>query len=166
MKKIIGVGILAFVIFAITIVTVKVDIAPTVTKTFDQDAYTLKTTIANLSEFNRWDPKKIQRSDLTEHRVVNKNTGNIDLVFKDSLNNIIARYLIQKSTLDTVILEVQLDKLDPIEYVFAINPAVAGSNVTWSMNFEGNLMMSMFDVEQQLEENFIAGFKNLEAILK
>lgn len=165
MRKIIGIGIFAFIVFAVTIIAVKVDIQPSITKTFAHDAYNVKRTIADLSQFSSWDPKKIQRNDLTEHRVINNQTGNMDLVFKDSTNNIIARYLITKSSLDTIVLEVQLDNLDPIEYVFEIKPSGTGSSVKWSMNFEGNLMMAMFDVEDQLQENFKDGFANLEKLL-
>lgn len=74
-----------------------------------------------------------------------------------------ASYVIEKSAMDEVQISVNIQKVEPLLYLFKISSEGNKTRVNWTMDFEGNLMMSMFGAEDQLSETFNKGliaFKN------
>ena len=63
-------------------------------------------------------------------------------------------------------MKVGIQKIEPLTYLFKISPSENGTTINWSMDFEGNLMLYIFDAKSQLETMFLRGLKTLDNKLK
>ena len=83
----------------------------------------------------------------------------------DSLSNIIATYKVEKSNPSEVQISVDISEVDTLLYSFKLNQTESGTKITWSMDFEMNLMMSMLGAENKLEIMFSEGLNSFQETL-
>lgn len=160
-KKTIGYGILVVVLFLAALVFIPSTISPSAEIIVDSTPFSVQQTLSDINKFREWDPKAI--SDSTVSYNFSMSDGKPSLEVVDSLNRVMASYVIEKSAMDEVQISVNIQKVEPLLYVFKISSEGDKTKVNWTMDFEGNLMMSMFGAEDQLSETFSKGlisFKN------
>ncbi len=163
MKKIIGYGILICVVFFAAIALIPANFSPSVSQQINANQFTVQRTIENIEDFRLWDPKAITDSTVSFKSELKNGLPN--LVVTDSLERIMATYQVEKSTLEEVQISVNIKNVTPMMYKFHIEPNAHGCMVTWDLEFEGNLMMAMFGVEDQLEASFQKGLTSLSQLI-
>ena len=160
-KKTIGLGILACVLFLAALVFIPSTINPSAEIIVDANHFTIQQTLSDINKFREWDPKAI--SDTTVSYSFSMVDGKPSLEVVDSLNRVMASYVIEKSGMDEIQISVNIQKVEPLLYSFKISSEGNKTKVIWSMDFDGNLMMSLFGAEDQLSGTFNKGlvsFKN------
>lgn len=160
-KKTIGYGILVCVLFLAALVFIPSTVTPSADITVDATPFSVQQTLSDINKFREWDPKAI--SDSTVSYNFSMSDGKPSLEVVDSLNRVMASYVIEKSVMDEVQISVNIQKVEPLLYSFRISSEGNKTKVNWIMDFEGNLMMSLFGAEDQLSETFNKGlisFKN------
>lgn len=163
LKKIIGYGLLIIIAFFATITLVPSDFSPEVSEDINGDQFLVQSIISDIQQFPLWDPRAI--SDSTASLDFSVKEGLPIVVVTDSLDRLMATYKVIKSNLEEVQISVELAKMDPHVYHFKLVPNGGKTKVTWSMSFEGNLMMLMFGAEEKLEEMFVSGLKSLNTLV-
>ena len=119
--------------------------------------------MSDIEKFRLWDPKSISDSTVSYMFLFDKNSPSLQV--KDSLNNIIATYKVEKSTIEEVQISVDLVTVDLFLYTFKFNQLDSVTKVNWSMDFESNLMMSMLGAEKKLESMFSSGLDSFERLV-
>lgn len=163
-KKTIGYGILVCVLFLAALIFIPSTISPTASITVQSNQFSVQQVLSDLEKFRQWDPKAI--TDTTVSYDFTIEDGKPSLAVTDSLNRIMATYVVEKSSVELVEISVNIKKVEPLLYVFQLSPSGNGTKVEWSMDFNGNLMMSMFGAEDQLAESFKKGMEKLAVILE
>tara|TARA_Y100000739_G_C20517541_1_gene422503 strand:+ start:565 stop:1074 length:510 start_codon:yes stop_codon:yes gene_type:complete len=162
-KKIIGYGLLVIVIFFIAILKIPSTISPSVSKEIKANSIEVQALLSDIEKFRLWDPKSISDSTVSYMFLFDKNSPSLQV--KDSLNNIIATYKVEKSTIEEVQISVDLVTVDLFLYTFKFNQLDSVTKVNWSMDFESNLMMSMLGAEKKLESMFSSGLDSFERLV-
>ena len=119
--------------------------------------------MSDIEKFRLWDPKSISDSTVSYTFLFDENSPSLQV--KDSLNNIIATYKVEKSTIEEVQISVDLVTVDLFLYTFKFNQLDSVTKVNWSMDFESNLMMSMLGAEKKLESMFSSGLDSFERLV-
>lgn len=161
-KKGIGIGLLVCVVFFAALVFIPVDIEPTVQQYFKLKPTEMRDKLADLELFTKWDPKGTTDSTVT----YKLNAIGDELTVIDTALNILGSYKVVESSDKKVSLRVNLKSGQELNYDFIIEPNGSGTDLTWQLFFEGNLMMAMFDAESQLEDTFSKGLKQFEQVLE
>ena len=162
-KKIIGYGLLVIVIFFIAILKIPSTISPSVSKEIKANSIEVQALLSDIEKFRLWDPKSISDSTVSYMFLFDKNSPSLQV--KDSLNNIIATYKVEKSTIEEVQISVDLVTVDLFLYTFKFNQLDSVTKVNWSMDFESNLMMSILGAEKKLESMFSSGLDSFERLV-
>jgi len=162
-KKIIGYGLLVIVIFFIAILKIPSTISPSVSKEIKANSIEVQALLSDIEKFRLWDPKSISDSTVSYTFLFDENSPSLQV--KDSLNNIIATYKVEKSTIEEVQISVDLVTVDLFLYTFKFNQLDSVTKVNWSMDFESNLMMSMLGAEKKLESMFSSGLDSFERLV-
>lgn len=163
-KKTIGYGILICVLSLLALIFIPTTISPSASITVSANQFTVQQMLGDIQKFRDWDPKAI--SDTTVSYNLSIENGKPNLVVTDSVDRIMANYTVEKQTTNEVNISVKINKVDPLLYVFKLSPDGVETKITWSMDFEGNLMMSLFDAEGQLSSTFEAGLKSFAALIE
>ena len=162
-KKIIGYGLLVIVIFFIAILKIPSTISPSVSKDIKANSIEVQALLSDIEKFRLWDPKSISDSTVSYTFLLDENSPSLQV--RDSLNNIIATYKVEKSTIDEVQISVDLVTIDLFLYIFKFNQVGSVTKVNWSMDFESNLMMSMFGAESKMESLFSSGLDSFQRLV-
>ena len=162
-KKILGYGLLVIIVFFIAILKIPSTISPSVSKDIKASSIKVKALLSDIEKFRLWDPKSISDSTVSYMFLFDKNSPSLQV--KDSLNNIIATYKVEKSTIEEVQISVDLVTVDLFLYTFKFNQLDSVTKVNWSMDFESNLMMSMLGAEKKLESMFSSGLDSFERLV-
>tara|TARA_Y100000589_G_scaffold217633_1_gene205230 strand:- start:600 stop:1097 length:498 start_codon:yes stop_codon:yes gene_type:complete len=162
-KKIIGYGLLVIVIFFIAILKIPSTISPSVSKDIKANSIEVQALLSDIEKFRLWDPKSIFDSTVSYEYLLDENSPSLQI--KDSLNNIIATYKVEKSTIEEVQISVNLANIDLFLYTFKFKTLDSITKVNWSMDFESNLMMSMLGAEQKLENMFSKGLDSFQKLV-
>tara|TARA_B100000963_G_scaffold337151_1_gene332893 strand:- start:257 stop:763 length:507 start_codon:yes stop_codon:yes gene_type:complete len=162
-RKILGYGLLVILAFFVFIVTVPSTISPSVTKEIKGSPLQIQTLLSDIQKFRLWDPKIISDSSVSYNFYLENEIQSLQV--KDSLNNTIATYKVEKSNLREVQISVNISNIDSFLYSFKINQTETGTKLNWSMDFESNLMMYMLGAENKLEIMFSEGLDSFQKIL-
>jgi len=162
-KKILGYGLLVIIVFFIAILKIPSTISPSVSKDIKASSIKVKALLSDIEKFRLWDPKSISDSTVSYEFSTDKNSPCLQV--KDSLNNIIATYKVEKSTNKEVQISVDLVAVDLFLYTFKFNQFGSVTKVNWSMDFESNLMMSMLGAENKMESVFSSGLDSFERLV-
>tara|TARA_Y100000589_G_scaffold92405_1_gene87207 strand:+ start:563 stop:1069 length:507 start_codon:yes stop_codon:yes gene_type:complete len=162
-KKILGYGLLVIIVFFVAIVTIPSTISPSVTKELKATPSQVHKALSNIQNFRFWDPKIISDSTVSYDFYSEDNIQCMQVT--DSLSNIIATYKVVKSDLEEVQISVDIRDIDLVTYSFKLNKTNLGTEITWSMDFEINLMMYMLGAESKLEEMFSEGLNSFQETL-
>ena len=162
-KKILGYGLLVIVAFFVAIVAIPSTISPSVTKEVKGSPLQVQTLLSDIQKFRLWDPKIISDPSVSYNFYLENNIQSLQV--KDSLNNIIATYKVEKSNPKEVQISVNISSIDAFLYTFKINQTDLGTKVNWSMDFESNLMMYILGAESKLEIMFSEGLDSFQKIL-
>lgn len=162
-KKVLGYGFLVIILFFVAIAFIPSSFSPSVSIKMNKDRYRIQRTISDIQQFRLWDPKAISDSTVTFSYSLKDNSPFIEVI--DSLDRIMATYKIEKSTVDEVHISVNINNVEPLLYKFKLTNDGEGTIVNWSMNFDGNLMMLIFDVEGKLEKTFTGGLQDLNKLI-
>mgnify|MGYP001297816699 CR=1 FL=1 len=162
-KKILGYGLLVILVFFVAIVTIPSTISPSVTKELKATPSQVHKALSNIRNFRFWDPKIISDSTVSYDFYSEDNIQCMQVT--DSLSNIIATYKVVKSDLEEVQISVDIRDIDLVIYSFKLNKTDFGTEITWSMDFEINLMMYILGAESKLEEMFSEGLNSFQETL-
>mgnify|MGYP001294081932 FL=1 len=162
-KKILGYGLLVILVFFVAIVTIPSTISPSVTKELKANPSQVHKALSNIQNFRFWDPKIISDSTVSYDFYSEDNIQCMQVT--DSLSNIIATYKVVKSDLEEVQISVDIRDIDLVIYSFKLNKTDFGTEITWSMDFEINLMMYILGAESKLEEMFSEGLNSFQETL-
>ena len=162
-KKILGYGLLVIVVFFVSILTIPSTISPSVIKEVKGSPVQVNKLLSDIQKFRLWDPKIISDSTVSYSFSIKNNIQCLQVT--DSLNNIIAKYKVEKSNPEEVQISVDLSKVGLFLYTFKLNKTEFGTKVRWSMDFESNLMMYMIGAEKKMEDMFSLGLDSFEKIL-
>ena len=163
-KRILGFSVLGFVLFAVIITFIKVDIQPSVSYELSASPKEVMNYVSDVSNFPNWDPKTIIDSSVTLNLTQRNGIETLDLT--DSTGSIVGFYSVENIGENKIEMKVGIQKIEPLTYLFEIAPSENGTVIKWSMNFEGNLMLYLFDAKSQLETMFLRGLKTLDNKLK
>jgi len=163
-KRILGFSVLGFVLFAVIITFIKVDIKPSVRYELSASPKEVMNYVSDVSNFPTWDPKTIVDSSVTLNITERNGVKTLDLT--DSTETIVGFYSVENIGENRIEMKVGIQKIEPLTYLFEISPSENGTNISWSMDFEGNLMLYIFDAKSQLETMFLRGLKTLDNKLK
>jgi len=163
-KRILGFSVLGFVLFAVIITFIKVDIQPSVSYELSASPKEVMNYVSDVSNFPNWDPKTIIDSSVTLNLTQRNGIETLDLT--DSTESIVGFYSVENIGENKIEMKVGIQKIEPLTYLFEIAPSYNGTVIKWSMNFEGNLMLYLFDAKSQLETMFLRGLKTLDNKLK
>lgn len=163
-KRILGFSVLGFVLFAVIITFIKVDIQPSVSYELSASPKEVMNYVSDVSNFPNWDPKTIIDSSVTLNLTQRNGIETLDLT--DSTESIVGFYSVENIGENKIEMKVGIQKIEPLTYLFEIAPSDNGTVIKWSMNFEGNLMLYIFDAKSQLETMFLRGLKTLDNKLK
>lgn len=163
-KRILGFSVLGFVLFAVIITFIKVDIQPSVSYELSASPKEVMNYVSDVSNFPNWDPKTIIDSSVTLNLTQRNGIETLDLT--DSTESIVGFYSVENIGENKIEMKVGIQKIEPLTYLFEIAPSDNGTVIKWSMNFEGNLMLYLFDAKSQLETMFLRGLKTLDNKLK
>ena len=163
-KRILGFSVLGFVLFAVIITFIKVDIQPSVSYELSASPKEVMNYVSDVSNFPNWDPKTIIDSSVTLNLTQRNGIETLDLT--DSTGSIVGFYSVENIGENKIEMKVGIQKIEPLTYLFEIAPSDNGTVIKWSMNFEGNLMLYIFDAKSQLETMFLRGLKTLDNKLK
>ncbi|MDG1516430.1 MAG: SRPBCC family protein [Flavobacteriales bacterium] len=163
-KRILGFSVLGFVLFAVIITFIKVDIQPSVSYELSASPKEVMNYVSDVSNFPNWDPKTIIDSSVTLNLTQRNGIETLDLT--DSTESIVGFYSVENIGENKIEMKVGIQKIEPLTYLFEIAPSENGTVIKWSMNFEGNLMLYLFDAKSQLETMFLRGLKTLDNKLK
>ena len=163
-KRILGFSVLGFVLFAVIITFIKVDIQPSVSYELSASPKEVMNYVSDVSNFPNWDPKTIIDSSVTLN--LTQRNGIETLGLTDSTESIVGFYSVENIGENKIEMKVGIQKIEPLTYLFEIAPSDNGTVIKWSMNFEGNLMLYLFDAKSQLETMFLRGLKTLDNKLK
>ena len=163
-KRILGFSVLGFVLFAVIITFIKVDIQPSVSYELSASPKEVMNYVSDVSNFPNWDPKTIIDSSITLNLTQRNGIETLDLT--DSTESIVGFYSVENIGENKIEMKVGIQKIEPLTYLFEIAPSDNGTVIKWSMNFEGNLMLYIFDAKSQLETMFLRGLKTLDNKLK
>jgi len=163
-KRILGFSVLGFVLFAVIITFIKVDIQPSVSYELSASPKEVMNYVSDVSNFPNWDPKTIIDSSVTLNLTQRNGIETLDLT--DSTESIVGFYSVENIGENKIEMKVGIQKIEPLTYLFEIAPRDNGTVIKWSMNFEGNLMLYLFDAKSQLETMFLRGLKTLDNKLK
>jgi hypothetical protein len=163
-KRILGFSVLGFVLFAVVITMIKVDIKPSVSYELSASPEEVKNFVSDVSNFPTWDPKAIVDSSVTLGLTERNGVKTLEVI--DSTESIVGFYSVENIGENKIEMKVSIQKIEPLTYLFEISPSKNGTTINWSMDFEGNLMLSMFDAKSQLETMFLRGLKTLDNKLK
>ena len=148
-KRILGFSVLGFVLFAVIITFIKVDIQPSVSYELSASPKEVMNYVSDVSNFPNWDPKTIIDSSVTLNLTQRNGIETLDLT--DSTESIVGFYSVENIGENKIEMKVGIQKIEPLTYLFEIAPSDNGTVIKWSMNFEGNLMLYIFDAKSQLE---------------
>tara|TARA_B100000674_G_C37799188_1_gene895584 strand:+ start:154 stop:660 length:507 start_codon:yes stop_codon:yes gene_type:complete len=162
-KKIIGYGLLVILVFFIAILKIPSTISPSVSKDIKASSIEVQAFLSDIEKFRMWDPKSISDSTVSYEFSLDENSPSLQV--KDSLNNIVAKYKVEKSTLEEVQISVDLITVDMFLYTFKFNQVGSVTKVNWSMDVESNLMMSMLGAEKKLESMFAKGLDSFQKLV-
>ena len=162
-KKILGYGLLVILVFFVAIVTIPSTISPSVTRELKATPSQVHKALSNIQNFRFWDPKIV--SDSTVYYDFYSEDNIQCMQVTDSLSNIIATYKIVKSDLEEVQISVDIRDIDLVIYSFKLNKTDFGTQITWSVDFEINLMMYMLGAESKLEIMFSEGLNSFQETL-
>ena len=162
-KKILGYGLLVIMVFFVAIVTIPSTISPSVTKELKANPSQVHKALSNIQNFRFWDPKIISDSTVSYNFYSEDNIQCMQVT--DSLSNIIATYKVEKSDPSEVQISVDISEVDILLYSFKLNQTESGTKITWSMDFEINLMMYMLGAENKLEIMFSEGLNSFQKTL-
>lgn len=162
-KKILVYGLLVIVVFFIAILKIPSTISPSVSKDIKANSIEVQALLSDIEKFRLWDPKSISDSTVSYEFSSDENSPSLQV--KDSLNNIIASYKVEKSTIEEVQISVDLVTVDLFLYTFKFNQVGSITKVNWSMDFESNLMMSMLGAENKLESMFSSGLDSFQRLV-
>ena len=163
-KRILGFSVLGFVLFAVIITFIKVDIQPSVSYELSASPKEVMNYVSDVSNFPNWDPKTIIDSSVTLNLTQRNGIETLDLT--ESTESIVGFYSVENIGENKIEMKVGIQKIEPLTYLFEIAPSDNGTVIKWSMNFEGNLMLYIFDAKSQLETMFLRGLKTLDNKLK
>jgi len=162
-KKILGYGLLVIAVFLVAMFFIPASFSPSASMEIEGDQFKVQRILSDIQRFRLWDPKAI--SDSTVSYNFSMKDGHQCLEVTDSLDRIMATYKVEESSLDEVKISVNLNNVNPLLYKFQLSPNGLKTKVTWSMDFDGKLMMWMFGVEEQLENTFENGLKSLNSLV-
>ena len=162
-KKILGYGLLVILVFFVLIVTIPSTVSPSVTKEVKASPLQVQKALSDIQNFRLWDPKIISDSTVSYNFYSENNIQCMQVT--DSLSNIIATYKVEKSDPSEVQISVDISEVDILLYSFKLNQTESGTKITWSMDFEINLMMYMLGAENKLEIMFSEGLNSFQKTL-
>ncbi len=162
-KKILGYGLLVILVFFVLIVTIPSTVSPSVTKEVNASPLQVQKALSDIQNFRLWDPKIISDSTVSYNFYSENNIQCMQVT--DSLSNIIATYKVEKSDPSEVQISVDISEVDILLYSFKLTQTESGTKITWSMDFEINLMMYMLGAENKLEIMFSEGLNSFQKTL-
>ena len=164
LKKSLGYGLLVCVLFFASLLFIPVTVSPSASLELEASPFYVQQVMSDINRFRDWDPRVISDSTVSYNfAMVNGKQG---LEVTDTLDNVIANYSVEKSSIDEVNITVELKNINTFKYEFTLKPTSRGTKVTWDLELEVNLMIFLFSVEDRLEETFSKGLKSLSQILK
>ena len=162
-KKILGYGLMIILIFFVLIVTIPSTVSPSVTKEVKASPLEVQKALSDIQNFRLWDPKIVSDSTVSYNFYTENNIQCMQVT--DSLSNIIATYKVEKSDPSEVQISVDISEVDILLYSFKLTQTESGTKITWSMDFEINLMMYMLGAENKLEIMFSEGLNSFQKTL-
>lgn len=163
-KKVLGFGLLFIIVFLAAMVFIPAGFSPSVSRGINASQYKLHQVISDINKFRLWDPKSITDTTVSFKYSTKDDSPCIEVL--DSLDRIMATYKIEEANLGEVHISVNLSNVDPLLYKFTFSSNGTKTIVNWSMDFDGNLMMSLFGVEEQLENTFAKGLESLNTLVQ